>query len=154
LATTKKKIPSNQMIECKNGTMGPLIYKSNRNIGYTVEWEEFGEPQEMEYSELLNMRASQRRFFEQNWILIEDADVLRGLGVDRYYKNALTTENFDSVFKMSATEIREKVPQMSQGLQDAIRIRARQLIKEDKFDSRSAVRALSEVLGCDLENDV
>jgi len=72
LATTKKKIPSNQMIECKNGTMGPLIYKSNRNIGYTVEWEEFGEPQEMEYSELLNMRASIQSF---RWYITETSSM-------------------------------------------------------------------------------
>lgn len=47
--------------------------------------------------------------------MIEDANVLRKLGVERYYKNALTTENFDGVFKWTPDEIREKVPKMSEG---------------------------------------
>ena len=72
----------------------------------------------MDYAELLVMRGSQPRFFRDNWILIEDANVLRKLGVERYYKNALTTENFDEVFKWTPDEIREKVPKMSEGMRD------------------------------------
>ena len=100
------KITNETMVECKNGTHGNLFYASTRNPGYTVEWTEFGEVQEMDYAELLVMRGSQPRFFRDNWILIEDANVLRKLGVERYYKNALTTENFDEVFKWTPDEIR------------------------------------------------
>ena len=76
------KITNETMVECKNGTHGNLFYASTRNPGYTVEWTEFGEVQEMDYAELLVMRGSQPRFFRDNWILIEDANVLRKLGVD------------------------------------------------------------------------
>lgn len=146
-----RRITNDTLIECKNGVMGNLIYKSNLNPGYIVEWTEFGEVQEIEYRELVAMRGTQRKFFENNWILIEDADVLHKLGVERYYKNALTTENFDSVFRMSPDNIRAKVPGLSSGTKEAIRIKAIKMIKDGTFDSRSAIKALGDALGCDLE---
>ena len=148
------KITNESMVECKNGTHGNLFYASTRNPGYTVEWTEFGEVQEMDYAELLVMRGSQPRFFRDNWILIEDANVLRKLGVERYYKNALTTENFDEVFKWTPDEIREKVPKMSEGMRDSIRIRAKEMLKADQLDSRAMIKALNDVLDCDLEESV
>ena len=149
-----RKITNDTMVECKNGTHGPLIYKSSRNAGYVVEWENFGEVQEIDYGELLNMRASQQRFFRDNWILIEDAEVLRKLGMDRYYKNALTTENFDEVFHWAPADIRSKVAAMSNGMKDSIRIRAKDLVKTGELDSRGVIKALNEVLHCDLEEDI
>jgi len=86
--------------------------------------------------------------------LIEDANVLRKLGVERYYKNALTTENFDEVFKWTPDEIREKVPKMSEGMRDSIRIRAKEMLKADQLDSRAMIKALNDVLDCDLEESV
>ena len=149
-----KRITNDTMVQCKNGTHGPLIYVSSRNAGYIVEWQEFGEIQDIDYGELLAMRGSQPRFFRDNWILIEDAEVLRKLGMDRYYKNALTTENFDEVFHWTASDIREKVPKMSDGMKDSIRVRAKELVKSGELDSRSVIKALNEVLSCNLEEDI
>lgn len=148
-----RKITNDTMVECKNGTHGPLIYKSGRNAGYVVEWSEFGEVQDIDFGELLIMRGSQPRFFRDNWILIEDAEILKKLGVDRYYKNALTTDNFDDVFHWSAEDIRSKVCAMSDGMKDSIQVRAKELIKTGELDSRSVIKALNEVLHCDLEAD-
>lgn len=148
------KITNETMVECRNGTHGDLFYASTRNPGYTVEWTEFGEMQELEYAELVAMRGSQPRFFRDNWILIDDAAVLHKLGVERYYKNALTTENFDEIFKWEPDEVREKVPKMSEGMRDSIRMRAKELMKEDGIDSRAMVKALNDALGCDLEEAV
>lgn len=148
-----KKITNSTMIECKNGVHGPLIYISSRTAGYMVEWEEFGEVQEIEYGELVAMRGSQPRFFRDNWILIEDADVLKQLGVSQHYRNSLTTENFDEVFHWSASKIRSDVPKMSEGMRDSIRMRAKELMKQDGLDSRAVIKALNDVLHCDLEEE-
>lgn len=151
---TVRKITNDTMVECKNGTHGKLVYVSKKNPGVTYEWNEFGEIQEMDYGELVSMRGAQRRFFEDNWVLIEDAEVLKKLGVDKYYKNALTTENFDSVFTWSVDEIKEKIPKMSDGMKDSIRVRAMELIKAGKFDSLASIKAMGEALGCDLQASV
>lgn len=146
----KVKITSNTPVICKNGTRGNLIYKSSRNLGYEVEWSEFGEEQEIEFGELLAMRGSQRRFFEENWIIIEDPEVLKKLGVEKYYKNIPPVDDFDSLFKKPADELKKIVSEMSDGMKDSIRIRAKELIKEGVIDSRSVINAIQEAVGFDL----
>ena len=71
------------MVECRSGCAGNLIYKSKLNPGYVVEWDDFGDVQEMEYRELVSMRGNQRRFFDEKWILIDDPAVIKKLGVER-----------------------------------------------------------------------
>lgn len=152
--TTKapKKISNDTLIECKNGTRGGLFYRSPRT-NMEWEWSEFGEIQEIEYGELVTMRGAHRRFFEDNWILIEDSEVLKQLGVERYYQNALTTENFDSIFSMSPEEIRNVVPSMSMGLRSAIHLRAVELVKNGELDSYGVINALNELFDCDIIED-
>lgn len=147
-----RKITNDTLVECKNGTRGGLYYRSPRT-NMEWEWTEFGEIQEIEYGELVTMRGAHRRFFEDNWILIEDSDVLKKLGVERYYANALTTDNFDSVFSMKPNELRERLQTMSDGLKTAIHLRAVELAKEGTLDSISVVGVLNEVLGCDILQD-
>ena len=66
------EITNDTMVKCRSGVAGILIYKSLLNPGYTVEWNDLGDVQEMEYRELVSMRGNQRRFFEENWILIDE----------------------------------------------------------------------------------
>lgn len=152
--TAKKEITSETMVTCRNGTAGNLIYKSTLNPGYVVEWNEFGEPQELEYRELVSMRGNQRRFFEDNWILIDDPDVIKKLGVERWYKNSITTDDFNSVFEMSPEEIKNTVSILPGGTKDAITIKAREKIKSGELDSRSTIKALEDALSVELEEDI
>ena len=148
------EITNETMVECRNGTAGTLIYKSTLNPGYTVEWEAFGDVQEMEYRELVSMRGNQRRFFEENWILIDDPAIIKKLGVERYYKNSLTTDNFNDVFTMPADEIKKIVPTLPGGTKDAIASEAKKKIETGELDSRSAIKALEDTLSVELEDTI
>ena len=148
------EITNETMVECRNGTAGNLIYKSTLNRGYTVEWEAFGDVQEMEYRELVSMRGNQRRFFEENWILIDDPAIIKKLGVERYYKNSLTTDNFNDVFTMPADEIKKIVPTLPGGTKDAIASEAKKKIETGELDSRSAIKALEDSLSVELEDTI
>lgn len=147
---TKRVIDNNTPVVCKNGTHGNLIYKSTRNLGYEVEWSEFGEEQQIEFGELLVMRGSQRRFFENNWIIIEDPEVLKRLGVERFYKDVPAIDKFDELFKGSPEQIKKKISSMSEGMKDSVRIRAKELIMDGELDSMAVIKAVGEAVGCDL----
>lgn len=142
------------MVECRSGVSGNLIYKSSLNPGYVVEWSGLGEIQEMEYRELVSMRGNQRRFFEENWILIDDPAVIKKLGVGRYYQNSLSTDDFEDVFNMSADEIKEIVPTLPGGTKDAIASEAKKKIDSGELDSRSAIKALEDSLDVELEDTI
>lgn len=148
----KKEITNDTLVECKCGVYGNLIYKSSLNKGYSVEWNGFGDVQEIEYRELVSMRGNQRRFFENNWILIDDYDVLCKLGVEKFYKNVLGTENFEKVFSMSKNDILSIVPTLSSGTKEAIKLKAYEMIEDGTLDSVARIKALETALECDFEN--
>lgn len=148
------EITNETMVECRSGVSGSLIYKSALNPGYTVEWNHLGDIQEMEYRELVSMRGNQRRFFEENWILIDDPAVIKKLGVERYYKNSLSTDDFDEVFTMPAEKIKEVVPTLPGGTKDAIATEAKKKIESGELDSRSAIKALEDSLDVELEETI
>lgn len=148
------EITNETMVKCRSGVSGNLIYKSSLNPGYVVEWSGLGEIQEMEYRELVSMRGNQRRFFEENWILIDDPVVIKKLGVGRYYQNSLSTDDFEDVFNMSADEIKEIVPTLPGGTKDAIASEAKKKIDSGELDSRSAIKALEDSLDIELEDTI
>lgn len=151
---TAVEITNETMVECRSGVSGNLIYKSALNPGYTVEWDHLGDIQEMEYRELVSMRGNQRRFFEENWILIDDSAVIKKLGVERYYKNSLSTDDFEDVFTMPADKIKEVVPTLPGGTKDAIASEAKKKIENGELDSRSAIKALEDSLSVVLEESI
>ena len=57
----------NEMISVVCITNTPLVYESKNQIGYRVDWDGFLQENWIEYKELINMRSSQRAFFEQPW---------------------------------------------------------------------------------------
>lgn len=158
VATTKstketkkeREFKPDDKILVKNNVMGPLCYESSRRDGFSIYWDHFGDGELIPFSELQTMRNTQRRFFEEQWVYIEDADVIRALGVERWYKNMLTSDNFDTLFKMSPDEIISRVEIMSQSMKENVRHRALQLINQGKLDSMKRIRALNQSLDCDL----
>jgi len=145
----KQTLPADMVITVRNGFNGKLIYKSQKT-GERFVWEEFGDEQDMELQELKNARNSKKGFFENNWFLIDDPAVIEYLGVDRFYKNALTYDDFDTLFEMSAEEIRERVDKLSGGQKASVVYRAKQLIKEGVIDSIKVIDALEKSLGVEL----
>ena len=72
------------------------------------------------------------------------------LGVGRYYKYAVSIDDFDRIFEMSAEEIPDVVSNMSNGQKRSVAYRARQLIGDGKIDSIRVINALEKSLGVEL----
>lgn len=136
-------------VTIRNGFNGTLVYISKRT-GEEYIWPEFGSEQDIEIQELKNAKNTAKGFFENNWFLIDDVDVIRFLGVERYYQNALDFDSFDEIFTMSPSQIAERISKLSDGQRESVRYRARQLIQDGVIDSRKVVSALEASLGVKL----
>lgn len=147
-----KAIDPHTMISVINNTRGTLIYVSPRTKEEFV-WRSFGDAVCMEYGELLAMKSSAKRFFTENWVMIEEYGVLTSLGVDNYYKNIPTPDKFDEIFELSTSELQSKVGAMSRGMKNSIALRARELITLGELDSRKTIQTLEAVLGVELTDD-
>jgi len=146
----KKEIPLNTLIEVTNGFHGKLVYVSKKNDGMTVIWEEFGDTEYLELQELIAIRNSMKKFFINNWFIIEDLDILDFLEVTKYYENALNAEKFDEIFSKSPTEIENLVSLMSKGQQASLIYKLTSMIDSGELDSRKTINAFEKSLHTDL----
>ena len=72
------------------------------------------------------------------------------LGLSQYYKNALSIEDFDSLFKKTPSEIEKAIAKLSKGQKKSVGYRAKQLIADGEIDSNKAIAALEKALGIEL----
>ena len=144
-----KEIDLNQYVVVRNGFQGRLFYRSSRT-GERFVWDEFGAEQEMELRELRNARSSKKQFFVNNWFMFDDEWVIDYLGMQKYYKNAVSIDQFDKIFTKTPTEIKKIIGGMSAGQKRSAAYRARQLIAEEKIDSNKVISTLEEALGVEL----
>ena len=145
----KKNLDPNMIVTVKNGFQGLLVYKSRRTNERFV-WETFGDEQDMDLQELKNARNSSKTFFENNWFLIDDPEVLEYLGVSQYYKYALNFDSFDGLFNKSPDEISDTISRLSTGQKKSVAYRAKALIANGSIDSIKVINALEESLSIEL----
>ena len=81
--------------------------------------------------------------FDEDWIV-------DFLGIQQYYRNAVSVNQFDDIFANGADKIKEIVGRMSAGQKRSAAYRARQLIADGVIDSNKAITALEESLGVEL----
>ena len=154
LKTSKKpkirpKRDLDEQIKVTNITNSKLTYKSKNQYGYRIDWFEYGEENWIEYKELINMKNSQRSFFEQPWIIC-DWDVLEDLKVDKYYKNMIDLDNLDVLFKKAPEELKKILEIIPEGIKKLVIDRAFELRKEKKIDSINIIESIEKTLNVDL----
>jgi len=144
-----KEIDLHQIISVRNGFQGTLIYKDKRT-GADYRWEDFGDVQDIELGELRSARGSAKKFFENNWFLFDEDWVPEYLGMGKYYRHALNSEDFDDIFTKSPEELEAALAELTDGQRKSVGYRARQLIASGEIDSRKTVSTLERCLGVEL----
>lgn len=143
------EIDDSQYVTVRNGFHGPLVYISKRT-GESIRWDEFGAEQDVELRELKNAKNSKKHFFINNWFMFEDKWVLKYLGVERFYKNALDIDEFDDIFKLKPKELEKAISLLSDGQKKSVAYRAFEMISTRQIDSLSVIDSLEKALGIQL----
>ena len=144
----------------KSNVFGGLLY-INHKTGDETNWVDQGDIQPMSARDLKDMKAKQLSFFKENWISIIDSDdvdfdeytindIYDALQVGRYYKDTVIPNDLDEIFTWSIDEMKTKIKLMPVTIRETIIIRANDKIKDGTLDSISKVKAIEEVLGCEL----
>ena len=150
----KQKRDLNEMVCVRNATMGSVVYSSKRTQGYKVEWEKMGSEGDENYielSELVAMRNSYPRVFQECWLIIEDTEIIDYLNVRKYYNNIVDVDDFDGIFNLKPEKLEDKLRKMPKGLRDAVAQRAKQLLTKGEFDSIRNKKVIEKVLNIDLD---
>ena len=72
--------------------------------------------------------------FRENYIEVEPS-VAIALGVDKFYANSLTINEFDEIFNLELDEFEEKVSSCTHSVQQSIGMRAIKLIENGTLDN-------------------
>ena len=145
----RRELDPHTVVTVRNGFQGRLVYKSPRTQERFL-WDAFGDEQEMELQELKNARNASKAFFENNWFLIDDPEVIDCLGVSRYYAHALNFDTFDQLFEKSPEEIERTLADVPEGQKKSVAYRARQMIEEGRIDSLKVIDGLEKCLHTEL----
>lgn len=144
----------NRMICLKNISQGKLIYKSKRQIGYTVEWVKKGDTNYIELGEFINLKNSDRRFVTEPWIrIIEDdeIEILKYANVYQYYKDILDVNNIADILKLDFEAFKKKFDKFPEGFKNAVVKQAAEMIKNGTLDSIRIKKYIEEQMNIDLE---
>lgn len=145
----RKTLDPRTVVPVRNGFTGTLVYRSPKT-GEKFIWDDFGDELDMELSDLKAAKGSQKKFFTNNWFMIDDPEILEYLGVSQYYKNAIDPDAFDELFSLPLSQMKQKITKLSVGQKKTARFRAKRLIEDGAIDSLKTIEALEEVLGVDL----
>lgn len=145
----RSEIDDRTVVTVKNGFPGVLVYVS-RKTGEEFVWPEYGSELEMEYSELKAVRNTKKAYFENNWFLIDDPNILDCLGVANFYRYASRNSGFEKLFDKTPAEIKTDISVMNPEQKRSVSYRARQLIHDGGLDSIKKITALEEALGIEL----
>jgi hypothetical protein len=123
------KIPLDIEVPVICNVIGGATYIA-RN-GDTVDWDEFGACEYMTLGEIVSMKNSQRRFFTDNWIILEDTEeysaieLYEFLKVTKYYEHILTPDTIDSIFDMDDSTLIRTLSNLSAGMKATVAARAK-----------------------------
>ena len=146
---TEKYYPMDEVFMVRNATGGKLVYVSKRLTGYEETWYTFGEEIPMEMAELYSMKNTDRSFFTQNWIEV-DPYVLKDLGMEKFYENAISIDEVEEIFEKSPNEIIKIVSEMKSSMKTAFALQAIQKVKDEELTNIVTINAIEKALGCSI----
>ncbi|MGG0794844.1 hypothetical protein ABE137_12660 [Brevibacillus laterosporus] len=147
--SSKREIDRFEQIPVMNCTNGQLIYAS-RKTGAEWLFTNYGDIEYMEFQELLTMRSSQRRFFDEPFIIVMDDDAVEYLGLTKMYANIKNPSQIDATFKLAQTDFEQVLEKSPKGIKHLIISRAKHLYDSGELDSIKKINYINEKYGTDI----
>lgn len=132
------KLDLTRTICIKNISNGKLVYKSKRQMGCTVVWENKNELNYMELGEFINLKNSDLRFITEPWIRVieeDEVEILKYANIYQYYKEIIEIKDMDNIFKLDFDRFKSKFNSLPDGYKKNVAEYAGMLIRENKLDS-------------------
>lgn len=145
----RKNLDPHTQVTVVNGAYGTLVFVSPKT-GERFIFDSFGDEQVIELQDLVAAKNSAKKFFVNNWFLIDDPEILEYLGVDAYYRGAMDLEGFEGFFQLTPAEMAEKIEGLSVGQRKTLAYLAKKRIESGALDSMKKIGTLESCLGVKL----
>lgn len=144
----------NRMICVKNIARGRLIYKSKRQMGYMIVWENTNDLNYMELGEFINLKNSDRRFITEPWIRImedDEVEILKYANIYQYYKEMIEVNDIEDLFKLDFDRFKRKFTKLPQGYKNSVAEYAARMIREGTLDSIRIKKFIEKEMDINLD---
>lgn len=145
----KRKIDRDELILVCNYTPGMLVY-NNKSNGRTWIFENFGDTDEIEFSELITMKNGQSRFIKEPWLYILNEDVINYFGLQDLYKKIPIPEDLEKIFDLSVSKLEKALNNMPEIAKEIIVKKAKAMIKSGQLDSVAKVSLIEKLYNVEL----
>ena len=150
VAKSPKKFAPNDTIECRSVTGGSLILIGPKtHLQYT--WEDYGDTAWVEYQDLQALQSRKSNFLTKPRFIIEDEELVEQWGalLNPIYTKVVdqTVEDF---FELPLNKFKAQLSIMPDGLKDAIKTKAVQMIKTEELYDIRKVREIDAAWGTDF----
>lgn len=150
--TGRKKsveIDANEMINVRSVTYGGLNYVSSKT-GIFTRWSQYGDVQQMEYAELVTMKASSRAFLFDPRIVIDDEEVAEKLGLTELYKQLEEVADLEKFFGVDLLQMQTAIQKLPKGAKETVRQKASEMVRSGRLYDTRKIKMLERELSIDL----
>lgn len=115
----KRKYVSGDYIPCRSVRSGHMQHLAKKS-GMIYEWSDFGDVCEVEYGDLLALKASKSKFMYEPWFIIEDDQLAEDWKLSEIYSYFEGSDDAEDFLLKGAVEVRRKLMTAPQGYKDLI----------------------------------
>lgn len=149
----KKVYKGDDTIPCRSVTRGLLVH-IGKKTGEIYRWADYGDVTEVEYQDLMALRATRAKFLYGPMFIIEDDELLedeRWKGVKEVYAKAIKYEDLNRLLQANSSEFTAILKDMPKAMRKAVSTEIATRLEEGTFDSLQKVKIVDEICGTDLK---
>ena len=145
-----KKYSPNDLIECRSVTGGELILIGDKSkLQYT--WSDYGDTAWVEYQDLQALQSRRSGFLTKPRFIIEDEDLVEQWGsMLKPIYDKINTQTIEDFFELPLNKFKAQLKIMPDGLKDAIKTKAVQMIQNEELYDIRKVREIDAAWGTDF----
>lgn len=145
-----KKYSPNDLIECCSVTGGELILIGDKSkLQYT--WADYGDTAWVEYQDLQALQSRRSGFLTKPRFIIEDEDLVEQWGsILKPVYDKINTQTIEDFFELPLNKFKAQLKIMPEGLKDAVKTKAVQMIQDEELYDIRKVREIDAAWGTDF----
>lgn len=145
-----KKYAPNDTIECRSVTGGELILNGAKShLQYT--WSDYGDTAWVEYQDLQALQSRKSNFLTKPRFIIENNDLVEQWGTMlKPIYNKITDQTIEDLFELPIAQFKAQLNIVPDGLKDAIKTKAVQMIESEELYDIRKVREIDAAWGTDF----
>lgn len=145
-----KKYAPTDVIECRSVTGGALILIGPKtHLQY--EWSDYGDTAYVEYQDLQALQSRKSNFLIKPRFIIEDEELVEQWGTMlKPIYNKVTDQTIEELFELPLDKFKAHLNIMPDGLKDAVKTKAVQMIETEELYDIRKVREIDAAWGTDF----